>query len=227
VKIRPINQPESLAKMAYETLRKSILEGQLKSGEIYNEMAIAKDLQISRTPVREALLELTAQGLVSFLPRKGVVINHYSKLDVIEIFEVREAIELFVIEKLSRNFRSFDLTAINIIFKRQEAAAQNDKPQQFIQADRDYHIRFCELAGNRRLVNILNNIRDMIQLMGIQALTRTGRYNEVVAEHKEIIEKVSQGKVADAIQAMRYHLDQSREAVLDQSENEAGRNRQA
>ena len=224
MKIQPLNQPESLAKMAYETLRKSILEGQLKTGEIYNEMAIAKDLQISRTPVREALLELSAQGLVSFLPRKGVVIKHFTKRDVKEIFEVREAIELFVVEKVSRNHQSFDLNTINVIFKRQESAAQKDNPQQFIQADRDYHIRFCELAGNGRLVNILNNNRDMIQLMGIQALTRAGRYDEVVAEHKEVIEMAAQGKVAGAIKAMKYHLDQSRKAVLDQSEDESVEN---
>jgi len=224
MKIQPLNQPESLAKMAYETLRKSILEGQLKTGEIYNEMAIAKDLQISRTPVREALLELSAQGLVSFLPRKGVVIKHFTKRDVKEIFEVREAIELFVVEKVSRSYKSFDLNTINAIFKRQESAAQKDNPQQFIQADRDYHIRFCELAGNGRLVNILNNNRDMIQLMGIQALTREGRYDEVVAEHKKVIEMAARGKVADAIKAMKYHLDQSRKAVLDQFENETGGN---
>lgn len=202
------------------------MDGQLKTGEIYNEMAIAKDLQISRTPVREALLELSAQGLVSFLPRKGVVIKHFTRRDVKEIFEVREAIELFVVEKVSRNHKSFDPGTINAIFKRQESAAQKDNPQQFIQADRDYHIRFCELAGNGRLVNILNNNRDMIQLMGIQALTREGRYDEVVAEHKEVIEMAARGKVADAIKAMKYHLDQSRKAVLDQFENETGENPQ-
>ena len=101
-KLRSINQPLPLAKMAYEALRDSILAGELISGEVYNEMALAKELGISRTPVREALLELSTRGLVSFLPRRGVIVKRYTKRDVEEIFELRKAIELAAVEKVAK-----------------------------------------------------------------------------------------------------------------------------
>ena len=98
-KFAALKQPESLAKMAYEAIRKSILSGQWKIGELYNEKAIAAELGISRTPVREALLELAAQDLVLFLPRRGLMVNRFTRRDVDEIFELRKAIELAAVEK--------------------------------------------------------------------------------------------------------------------------------
>ena len=100
-KFSAIEQPESLAKMAYEAIRKSILSGQWKIGELYNEKAIAADLGISRTPVREAFLELASQDLITFLPRRGLMINRFTRRDVAEIFELRKAIELLAVEKIT------------------------------------------------------------------------------------------------------------------------------
>ena len=81
-----IQQPPALAKIAYEALRDSILAGRLRSSEVYSEKVLADELGISKTPVREALLELSAQGLVQFLPRRGVRVTHFSKKDAQEVF---------------------------------------------------------------------------------------------------------------------------------------------
>ena len=112
-----------LAKMAYERLRDSILNGQLEPGQIYNEMALAKELGISRTPVREALLEFSAQGLITFLPRKGVVIKHYTRKDVIEIFELRRVVELTAIEKVAKADPPLDLSRIEKYLEDQRKSA--------------------------------------------------------------------------------------------------------
>ena len=79
VSLAAIVQPLPLTRLAYERLRESILSGQMAPGEIYNEMALAKEMGVSRTPVREALLELSSQGLVTFLPRKGVQVNYFTE----------------------------------------------------------------------------------------------------------------------------------------------------
>lgn len=214
-KFAAIKQPESLAKMAYEAIRQSILSGQWKIGELYNEKAIAADLGISRTPVREALLELASQDLIIFLPRRGLMINRFTRRDVDEIFELRKAIELAAVEKITVTSPPFDLFEIEESLLKQRKAVKQKDYLAFMEADRLFHSSFSELTNNRRLIAILDNIRDMIHVMGAKALALEGRALEVIEEHQTIFEAVKKGKIETARRAMAYHLDQSKEAVVE------------
>ena len=214
-KFAALKQPESLAKMAYEAIRKSILSGQWKIGELYNEKAIAADLGISRTPVREALLELASQDLIIFLPRRGLMVNRFTRHDVDEIFELRKAIELAAVEKITVAAPPFDLFEIEEALLSQRKAVKQKDYLAFMEADRLFHTGFSELTNNRRLIAILDNIRDMIHVMGAKALALEGRAVEVIKEHQTIFEAVKKGNIEEARRAMAYHLDQSKEAVVD------------
>lgn len=218
--LKAIKHPLPLAKIAYEVLRDSILTGQLIPGEVYNEMALAKELGISRTPVREALLELSSQGLVTYLPRKGVVVKHYTKRDVEEIFELRSAIELAALEKVVKASPPYDLTKLEKSIDDQRKAWKKNDSDAYIHFDRVFHLAFCEMMGNRRFFAILENIRDLIHLMAIQALDKEGRWEEVLNEHKEVIFAVKQGNVDLGKRAMDYHLEKSKQAVLEQINSE-------
>ncbi len=212
-KFSTIEQPESLAKKAYEAIRNSILSGDWKIGEIYNEKAIAADLGISRTPVREALLELASQGLIVFLPRKGLMVNRFTRRDVDEIFELRKAIELAAVEKIALASPPFDLFEIEESLLKQRKAAKEKDYLAFMEADRLFHTHFSKFTNNRRLVAILENLRDMIHLMGTKALSLEGRSLEVIEEHQAIFEAVKKGNVEEAQRSMAKHLDNSKEAV--------------
>ena len=214
-KFAAIKQPESLAKMAYEAIRQSILSGQWKIGELYNEKAIAADLGISRTPVREALLELASQDLIIFLPRRGLMVNRFTRRDVDEIFELRKAIELAAVEKITIASPPQDLFDIEESLLRQRKAAKEKDYLAFMEADRMFHTSFSELTNNRRLIAILDNIRDMIHVMGAKALALEGRSIKVIEEHQTIFEAVKKGNIEEARKAMAYHLDQSKEAVVE------------
>jgi DNA-binding GntR family transcriptional regulator len=212
-KFSTIEQPESLAKMAYESIRSSILSAQWKIGELYNEKAIAADLGISRTPVREALLELASQDLIIFLPRRGLMVNRFNRRDVDEIFELRKAIELAAIEKITNTSPPLDLFQIEESLFKLRKAAKEKNYLAFMEADRLFHTSFSELTNNRRLIAIVENLRDMIHLMGYKALSLEGRAIEVIKEHQKIFEAVQKGRSDDARQALAYHLDQSKGAV--------------
>ena len=214
-KFAALKQPESLAKMAYEAIRKSILSGQWKIGELYNEKAIAADLGISRTPVREALLELASQDLIIFLPRRGLMVNRFTRRDVDEIFELRKAIELAAVEKITVTSPQFDLFEIEDALLSQRKAVKQKDYLAFMEADRLFHTSFSELTSNRRLIAILENIRDMIHVMGAKALALEGRALEVIEEHQTIFEALKKGNIEEARRAMAYHLDQSKEAVVE------------
>lgn len=214
-RLRAISQPLPLAKMAHERLRDSILNGQLQPGEIYNEVALAKELGISRTPVREALLELSAQGLVTFLPRKGILIKHYTRKDVIEIFELRRVVELAAIEKVATANPPPDLSKLEKSLDNQRKSAKRNDFIAFMKADRMFHATFSELTNNRHFVRIVENIRDLVHFMGMQGLSTRGRAGTVIAEHEKVLEAVKQRKATEAKEAMGYHLDQSEKAVLE------------
>jgi len=185
----------------------------LKPGQLYNEIAIAKELNISRTPVREALLELSSKGLVSYLPRKGVQIKKFTKQDVEEIFDLRMAIESFAVQKAVESY-SQDLKRFERILSDQRKAAKNKDYQAFMEADRIFHTTFSKLIKNKRLLSILENLRDLIHLMGIQALDLENRAELVIEEHKQIIEAVRAGDSEKARAAMIYHLNCSKNAVV-------------
>ena len=208
-----IKQPESLSKKAYEAIRKSILSGDWKIGEICNEKAIAADLGISRTPVREALLELASQGLVIFLPRRGLMVNRFTRRDVDEIFELRKAIELAAVVKITKASPPFDLFNIEESLLQQRKTAKQKDYLAFMEADRSFHTYFSKLTNNRRLIAILENLRDMIHLMGTKALSLEGRALAVIEEHQTIFDAVKKVNVEEARRVMEIHLEKSKEAV--------------
>lgn len=211
--LKEIDQPKPLAKISYDILRASILSGELNQEEIYNEMALAKTLGISRTPVREALLELSTQGLVTFLPRKGIVVNQFSRQDVEEIFELRWVIESYAIQKVAASIAACDLSAADEALRQQYDAAKRQDTLAYLEANTRFHLAFSDLTGNRRFASISRNIRDMIQLMSLQASIES-RMEETIAEHEAVLTAVRQGDPRKAQKAIEYHLNQFRAAVL-------------
>ena len=177
-------------------------------------MALAKKLGISKTPVREALLELSNQGLVTFLPRKGLVVNHFSRRDVEEIFELRWVIELYAIQKVAKSAKSYDLTPIENSLHAQRKAIGHKDTMGYLKANAIFHRTFSELTNNRRFLEIYKNISDMIRLMSLQAAL-ADRMAETIAEHEKILTAVRQENPHKARKAIEYHLRQFRTAVLD------------
>jgi len=210
----PLNQPESLAKMAYNAIRRSILSGEIKIDETYNEVHIAKNLGISRTPVREALLELSSQGLISLLPRKGFIVKKFSSKDIEEIFEIRSALELATVEKISHIASLLEFDTLDEILKSQCCAAKDHAHSKFVELDRSFHVALGRLTDNSRIEIIMQNIRDYMHLMGLHAVELGGRMDAVLSEHKTLLNAVRQGMTMESRVLMSYHLKQSKEAML-------------
>ncbi|MCF8076679.1 MAG: GntR family transcriptional regulator [Desulfotignum sp.] len=211
--LNKISKPESLAKKVQKALRQSILNNELTPGVIYNEKQIAKDLGISRTPVREALLELSGKRLVKFLPQKGVIINTFSPKEIDDAFEIRMALEGFSVQKICQSKDSADILALEEALCDQEKAVDAKDEVGFMQADRHFHIGFTRLTRNLYLIDMMENIRDIMHLMGFKALGIPGRMQTVVLEHRKILDAVQKKDVSNAMNAMMVHLENSRDAV--------------
>ncbi|MEH0019372.1 MAG: GntR family transcriptional regulator [Desulfobacter sp.] len=211
--LKKISKPEPLSKTALRMLRQSILANELETGVIYNEKGLAADLGISRTPVREALLELSAKKLIRFLPQKGVVINTFSDEDIEDVFEIRTALEIFSIKKICGCLEKEDLSRLKGFLTAQKKAAAADDRAGFMAEDNNYHIGFTSLTGNNYLIEMMQNIRDIMHLMGARAIDLEGRMQEVVKEHEAIMAAISREDVSAAIGEMVSHLEKSKAAV--------------
>jgi len=208
-----INKPEPLAKKAFKSLRDSILTNELTTGVVYNEKRLASDLGISRTPVREALLELASKRLIKFLPQKGVVINTFSIKDIEDVFEIRQALEIFAIKKICLNHKETNISLLTEYLNNQKDAARTQDATLFMEIDRMFHIGIIELTRNDFLLDMMNNIRDIMQIMGFRALSNKERMKEVIREHENILKAVAQGNSDTAAEQMEHHLCNSKIAV--------------
>jgi DNA-binding GntR family transcriptional regulator len=211
--LNKISKPESLAKKVQKVLRQSILNNELTPNVIYNEKQIAKDLGISRTPVREALLELSAKRLVKFLPQKGVIINTFGLTEIDDAFEIRIALEVFSVRKICQGAELPDIRDLEKALRDQEEAVAACDETGFMQADRHFHIGFTRLTQNQYLIDMMEDIRDVMHLMGFKALDVPGRMQTVVLEHRKILAAVQRKNVPEAMKAMKQHLENSRDAV--------------
>ncbi len=218
--LHKINKPESLAKSAYRNIRHSILNNDLIVGVVYNEKKLARDLGISRTPVREALLELSSKRMIKFLPQKGVIVNTFSNKDIEEVFEIRTALEIFSVKKICLNHGKIDISVFKEYLDEQKHAAKLQDTDRFMGADRKFHIGFTRLSENDYLMDRMCDIRDIMHLMRIKALNIKGRMEQVVKEHENILKAVAKGDAGKAMEQMVNHLEYSKIAVNKTKEDE-------
>jgi len=212
--LHKINKPDSLAKIAYGALRHSILSFNLQQKKVYNEMAISQELGLSRTPVREALLRLSSEGLVTFLPRKGFIVTSYTQNEIEEVFELRLILESVVIRKIAAKISQNNIDNLReyIVLQRQ-AASENDY-HGFMLSDRAFHKTFFELAGNSKLIEIMNNFQDICHMAGICYLKIDGLYGKSIHDHQAILKSLEKRDADKAEAAIIDHINKVKAAVI-------------
>lgn len=192
---------------AYESIKQGILSFVYKPGDFLTEAELARQIGLSRTPVREALLLLQAEGLVRLVPQKGAVVPPMAVRDVEEVLELRLLVEVFAAGK-ALGGRQDALPRLRQLLRDQEIQLQTGfDPARFISVDREFHRVFVAAAGNRRLLKLYEDLRDQQMRLGIQAvLSSAGRAREVVEEHRRIVRCLEEGEEAGLKAAVEDHL---------------------
>jgi len=211
-----ISRPKSLHEIAYESLKAGILSGRLAVGRTYSELELARELGISRTPVREALLKLSAENLVSFNGRRGISVKYFSRKDLEDLSELRQIIEEAAVAKTVGNLSKDQIRKVRRIIGEQEACIRDNYDENlFLEIDRRFHLALIEASGNRFMIQTYNNIRDNFAITFRGALAKKGRASEVLREHKSIVTALVQENAEMARDAVRNHLVNSKSTVLD------------
>ena len=201
----PLRQ-SSLHEEVATRLRNMVFERQLAPGQWVDEMALAREWQISRTPLREALKVLAAEGLVTSVPRQGCKVTEMSEADADELFPVMALLEGRCAFEAVRKATPADVRALRKLHDvlEKHAAAQNIDG--YYRANHEFHTKVQALADNRWLDRATNDLRRFLRLLRGRQLNWPGRMDASINEHRVLIDAIEQGDAARAERVMHDHL---------------------
>lgn len=217
-----------LAQTAYEHLRREIVSGRLAAGSVLSEASLARELGVSRTPVGEAFRQLARDGLVEQVPRYGTVVRALERSDLVELFELREALECFAVARAAERIRPEQLAQAAAFCARMaavghEAAAAGldelDEPRlaQFLAADMAFHHLIIEAAGNRRIARVVQETETVARIFRLRRQRHDLKVATAACEyHRRIVEALQAGDSQLASDVMRAHITASRQGCIGQ-----------
>jgi DNA-binding GntR family transcriptional regulator len=210
----PISR-SSLAQQVTDLLRQRIYDRALGPGARLEEVALAKDLGVSRTPVREALRLLAAQGLVEIRPRRGCQVVALTVKDQQEIFPIMARLEGWVAHQVATGASKDDLVRVEALHAELERYAAAGNTDRYWEANYVFHVALQELAGNRWLQGILEELRRKLNLARHRSLKLPGRLRTSLAEHRALMKALRRrdGERAEAL--MRAHLMSQLDALVE------------
>lgn len=205
--------PAALYEEVAERLRQRIFAHELAPGTWIDEQALAETYHISRTPLREALKVLASEGLVTLKPRRGCYVTEISERDLDEIFPILAMLEGRCSYESTVKIDANSLKKLESMHLELEAYATQGNIEGFFEVNQAFHRALQELAGNRWLTHIIEDLRKVLKLARHQSLLRDGRLQQSLKEHREIMEAIRAGKAERAEILMRQHLLSGNEAT--------------
>lgn len=194
-------------------LRDRIFAGELLPGTFLDEARLAEELQISRTPLREALKVLTAEGLVRHEPRRGCFVNEVTEQDLDEIFPVIALLEGRCAREAAINATDADLEELEALHDKLNRHARAKRINEYYAANFAIHEAIIALARNRWLAQVIVDLRKIVKLSRLQQLHAPGRLAQSLTEHMAVFAALKARDPEGAEAAMRTHLTRQREAL--------------
>ncbi len=194
-------------------LRERIFAGGLAPGSFVDEPALCAELSISRTPLREALKVLAAEGLLRHEPRRGCFVNQITERDLDEIFPVLALLEGRCAFEAATNASDAEIAALEQLHDRLNRAARAKRINEYYDANFTIHEAIITLANNRWLAQTITDLRKIVKLARLQQLHAPGRLEQSLSEHMAVFAALKARDAEGAEAAMRTHLTRQRVAL--------------
>ena len=204
-------------------LRERIFSGEYAPGSFLDEVRIAEQMEISRTPLREALKVLTAEGLVRHEPRRGCFVAEVTQQDLDEIFPVIALLEGRCAYEAALHASDADLQALEALHTRLVKHAKARRINEYYEANFAIHEAIITLAGNRWLAQVIADLRKILKLARLQQLHAPGRLDQSLSEHLAVFAALKARDPEGAEAAMKTHLTRQREALRELARNQLSR----
>jgi DNA-binding GntR family transcriptional regulator len=205
--------PIALYQEVAERLRQRIFSHELPPGTWVDEQALAEHYGISRTPLREALKVLASEGLVTLKPRRGCYVTEISERDLDEVFTVMSMLEGECARASATKASAADLDRLRAIHADLENAAAAGDIDGFFEANQAFHLALHEIADNRWLLQVIEDLRKVIKLSRHHSLFSEGRLVQSLTEHRDILQALLARDGGGAEALMRSHILSGRAAL--------------
>lgn len=228
-------EKKNLKQEALDHIHNMLLCQQLKWGDRVSEEAIAKQIGISRTPVREALHLYCEMGVFRRLPRFGTVVRIPEIREIEELFEIRIALESYAIAEAIRHINAEELTRLETSCDRLKTLVEQLQHEtvshlreaqinELYQTDHDFHIGIIRATGNRMLLRNINDNRMLTQILGNFRITRFGPDTVTVIhnQHRSIFEAICAKDTARAVELLVEHIRESKQGMVADTQKELG-----
>ena len=213
----------SLHEEVAATLRGDIFSGALGPGSFIDETVVCERLRISRTPLREALKVLAAEGLVRHEPRRGSFVREVTEQDLDDIFPVIALLEGRCAYEAAQHASDADLEALDILHERLTQHASANRINEYYATNLAIHEAIIALASNRWLAQVIADLRKILKLARLQQLHAPGRLAQSLSEHLVVYAALRARDGDGAEAAMRTHLTRQRDALRELERNRKSR----
>ncbi len=203
-----------LRDVVFNTLRRAILRGELKPGERLMEIQLANKLGVSRTPIREAIRKLELEGLVLMIPRKGAEVAEITEKNLRDVLEVRCALEELAVQLACDRIDEEGVKELRAAADTFRKVLDRDDITQIAQADVAFHDVIFKATDNKRLIQLLNNLREQMYRYRIEYLKKKECYPQILHEHQEIIESIAGRDKERATNVTGIHIKNQVDTVV-------------
>lgn len=217
----PKRKIATIREQVYDLLRDEISSGAYAPGSRLQEVELTERLNVSRSPVREALRQLVKDGLLIEIPNKGVYVKDFTVKDIEEIFDLRVLLESYAIYHSAGHITSARLSRLLSLLKELETTFEEGDLEAYTAADEELHMKIVRLANNSLVNDTYERVRSMNQQFRVLSLMDKQRFRESLEEHREIIHALATGDPDTADAVNRRHLAAAMEAIRRRMEEAA------
>lgn len=204
---RATDEAGTTADAVYEDLRRRIVDGKLAPGQRLRSDALATMLKVSRTPVREALRKLEAEGLIGHSPRGGLIVQQLSEDDLTEIFYIREALEGLAARLAADNATPREIVELHALVEYMQSAVS--KPKLLRNLTGEFHRLVAQASHNQRLAQSLKALQDQVRQVQHSTLYLDDRPAVALDEHRSLVRAIERRDGDQAEQVARAHRRQT------------------
>ncbi|MEL7609785.1 MAG: GntR family transcriptional regulator [Bacillota bacterium] len=207
-----------LSEVAYNALKEKMVN--MPSGTYLSARQCANDLGMSYTPVREAFLRLQREGSLRQVPNVGFFVESVDLSDLLQIFQVRECLEVYVMEKVFDKFTQEHVNRMRELCRMQQEMIESGGSTRYMQLDTELHEIPFLLLGNKHLTTLLHNVREQYMMCSVQVIkTMT---TDAMTEHAGFIDAIERGDKQTAVLELKAHIENAKQRMMDRYINKVG-----
>lgn len=210
----PSVESKPIREIAYETLKHAIITGEIPAGVRIVETEYADLMHISRTPLREALRKLERDGLVEYVPRRGVVVRAFTIADVQEIYTIRNALEMLTLPAIVHNVTSQDIASLREKLGQMDRQAEMGDIEKLSALARAFHAQLTRISKLNRILRVIEGQDEYITRFSALSIAKEPRRQAAHREHYQLVELLEQKDLEGFRELMGKHIERSKDNCL-------------